>query len=393
MGQRQILKIFHILLLQVFKLDIDKLVPVPVNLSNLSDVVKNDVVNKTVYDKLVAKVNNIDTSRFALKTKYDTDKSELENKIPDTSNLVKKADNNNKITEIKGKILNVSSFVKKTDYNTKITEIENKLNNHNHDKYFDTQEFNTLAADVFNARLAQATLITKTNFDGKLWSLNRKITANKPEGLLVETELKNLKTFDSSYFIGKSHFEEDGTQNYLVFQPINKYFKVITNTDYVSSWKSKGLSAETIKPPTTSDNNLTPAVSYYGIKERVKFAGSCLKEPKISYTHGKVVKIYIVYELGSSSSHNNDPTLENCLFGAVTFTKNADIDKYGYTGYGIGFDRKSVFSFPGTGFGQNILIFGADISSSAHIDNKKKDIVLGKRPTQGLEHTLTAEKM
>ena len=81
------------------------------------------------------------------------------------------------------------------------------------------------------------------------------------------------------------------------------------------------------------------------------------------------------------------------MFGAVTLTKNADIDKYGYTGYGIGFDRKLVFSFPGTGFGQNILIFGADISSSAHIDNKKKDIVLGKGPTQGLEHTLTAEKM
>ena len=54
-------------------------------------------------------------------------------------------------------------------------------------------------------------------------------------------KIKKLKTFDSSYFIGKSHFEEDGTQNYLVFQPLNEYFKVITNTDYVSSWKSKGL--------------------------------------------------------------------------------------------------------------------------------------------------------
>ena len=68
--------------------------------------------------------------------------------------------------------------------------------------------------------------------------------------------MKRLKTVDSSCLIGKSHFEEDGAQNYLVFQPINKYFKVITNTDYVSSWKSKGLSAETIKPPTTSDNSL-----------------------------------------------------------------------------------------------------------------------------------------
>ena len=75
-------------------------------------------------------------------------------------------------------------------------------------------------------------------------------------------------------------------------------------------------------------------------------------------------------------------------------TKNADFDKYGYSGYGIGFDRKSAFSFPGTGFGQNVLLFGADMSSSAHIDNQKKDIlVLGKGPIQGLEHTLTAEKM
>ena len=102
---------------------------------------------------------------------------------------------------------------------------------------------------------------------------------------------------------------------------------------------------------------------------------------------------YIVYELGASSSHNNDPTLKNCLFGAVTLTKNADIDKYGYSGYGIGFDRRSSFSFPGGGFGQNVLIFGADMSSSAHIDNKKKYIlVLGKGPTKGLEQTPTAEK-
>ena len=99
-------------------------------------------------------------------------------------------------------------------------------------------------------------MITKTDFDVKLSSLNKNIIANKTKRLLVENELNKLKTFDSSYFIGKSHFEEDGTQNYLVFQPINRYFKVIANTDYVSSWKSKELSAETIKSPTISDNSL-----------------------------------------------------------------------------------------------------------------------------------------
>ena len=147
---------------------------------------------------------------------------------------------------------------------------------------------------------------------------------------------------------------------------------MITNTDYISSWKSKGLSAESIKPPTTSDNSLTPALSYYGTKTRVKFTGSCLKQPKTPDSHEKVVNIYIVYELGASSSHNNDSTLKNCLFGAVTLTKNADIDKYGYSGYGIGFDRGSSFTFPGGGLGQKVIIFGADMSSSVHVDNKKR---------------------
>ena len=147
------------------------------------------------------------------------------------------------------------------------------------------------------------------------------------------------KAFDSDYFIGKNHFEEDRTQIDLVFQPLNKYFEDIANTDYVSSWKSKWLSTESIKPPTASDNSLTPAVNYYGTKTRVKFTGNRLKQPKISYTHGKVVNIYIFYELGASSFHNNDPTLKNCLFSGVTLTKNADIDKCGYSGYGIGFDR------------------------------------------------------
>ena len=108
------------------------------------------------------------------------------------------------------------------------------------------------------------------------------------------------------------------------------------------------------------------------------------------FTRKKVVNIYIVYELGASSSHSSDPTIKNCLFGAVTLTKNADIEKYKYSGYGIGFNRRSSFSFPSGGFGQNVLIFGADMSSFIHNDNKKKDIlVLGRGPTQGSESTLT----
>ena len=155
-----------------------------------------------------------------------------------------------------------------------------------------------------------------------------------------------------------------------------KAFFITKYLEYVSKQKSKGLSNESINAISTSDNSLNPTLSYYGTKIRVKFTGDCLKQTKITYTHGKVVNIYIVYELGASSSNNSDPTLKNCLFGAVTLTKNADIEKYGYSGFGIGFDRRSSFSFPGGGFGQNVLIFGVDMSSSAYIDNKKKDILV-----------------
>ena len=125
-------------------------------------------LKKTAYDKLVAKVNDIDTNDFMLKTKYNTDKTELEKKIPNVADFVKKlklTELENKIpdisslatktvlTAVENKISNVSNLVKKKDCNTKISEFENKLNNHNHDKYIDVSEFNKLATDVFNARL------------------------------------------------------------------------------------------------------------------------------------------------------------------------------------------------------------------------------------------------
>ena len=186
--------------------------------------------------------------------------------------------------------------------------------------------------------------------------------------------MKKLKTFDSSYFIGKSHFD-DGSQNYLVFQPMYRYFKWIAGVgsgDYIYYWKSKGLSDEIINSIETPNYSITPNLDYYGTKTRVKFNGSCLKQNKVTFNHRKVVNIYIVYELNGSSSNNNNPRVRNSLFGAVRLTKNTDIDKYGYSGYGIKFDRRGSFSFPGGGFGSNVIIFGEDTSSSVHVDNKKR---------------------
>ena len=195
--------------------------------------------------------------------------------------------------------------------------------------------------------------MTKTDFDAKLLGFNRKITKNKTDHLLVQNELKKLRTFDLSYFIGKNYFEEDGSQNYLVI----RYFKVNMNINVADCvlWQSKGLSAETIKPPATSHNSLILTISYYYAgKIRVKFTRSCLKQDKVTFNHGQVVNIYIVYELGASGSNDSDPALKNCLFGAVTVTKNVDTEKYWYSGYGIGFDRSGSFLFPGGGFLEQI---------------------------------------
>ena len=173
-----------------------------------------------------------------------------------------------------------------------------------------------------------------------------------------------------------------------------KYFKKIGYTESISSWESKGLSNEIIKTPTTFNNSFTPTLKYTGRTMYAKFNGSCLKQDKITFNHGKTVNIYIVYDL-KSNLNNFDPTLENCLFGAVKLTKNSDVDQYKYSGSGIGFDLKRTFSHPSGDIGKNITIFRADMSSSLHANNKTRDILnIGEGITQGLDDTtLTTEKM
>ena len=160
------------------------------------------------------------------------------------------------------------------------------------------------------------------------------------------------------------------------------------------SYEESRLSDEKINSSKTPNHSITPNLDYYGTKIRVKFRGNCLKQDKITFRHKKIGNIYIAYELTGSSSNGNDPTVINSLFGAVRLTRNADIDKYGYSGYETGFNRRGSFSFPGGGFGSTVIIFEVNMSSSIYVDNKRKNILtLGKGPTQGLEHILTTEKI
>ena len=154
------------------------------------------------------------------------------------------------------------------------------------------------------------------------------------------------------------------------------YFKqfcisIKNNTDYVWEWKSKGLSDEIIKSPTTTNNILNPSLDYLGVTARVKFNGSCLKQDKVSFAHKIIVNIYITYEISKICPINSHPTLENCLFGTVKLTINIDIDQYKYFGYGIGFDKRGKSSV-GNRSGRDFIIFGVDMSPSVHVDNKTR---------------------
>ena len=139
---------------------------------------------------------------------------------------------------------------------------------------------------------------------------------------------------------------------------MKKYFKTCIGADkkdHVLEWESKGLSNEVIKAISLPNNRLIPELIYVGTKTRVYFKGSCLKQDNITYTHGKIVNIYTVYKL-IPTLNDFDFALENCLFVPVKLTKNADIDKNKYSGYGIRFDERGIFLFPGSGFRQNVII-------------------------------------
>ena len=202
--------------------------------------------------------------------------------------------------------------------------------------------------------------------------------------------MKKLETFDLSYFRGKNHFEDNDTQHWLVFQPINRYFKAIVAGNRNNlSWKYN----ECINPPTTPDKILNPLFNYAGTKARAKLRGDCLKQERVTFNHGKIVNIYIVFEIEKNVNISSYPTLENCFFGAFKLAKHIDVPQYKYSVYSIRFGRKWFFSHPSGGTGKNVIIFGVEMSSTTKIDKWKKGIlILGKGPTRGLEHTLSERK-
>ena len=153
----------------------------------------------------------------------------------------------------------------------------------------------------------------------------------------------------------------------------------------LGSWKSNGMSEKNIENITKSDSNfdhhLLPDINFNG-----HFLINNISIPK------KVTNLYICYTLNPQLRNlNTDFKLGNCLFESVKITKNADRDKCKYSGYGIGFDFRSEFLFTDGSFEKNVIIFGTDMSSSVHIDSKRKDVlILSEGSTQGLYDTTLA---
>ena len=197
---------------KVDKLDVDKLLPVPVDSSKISDVVK---------DAYNAKIKNIedkipDITDLATNTTLNAKINEVKKKVPNITNLAAPV----ATTTVENKMSNVSDLVRKADYGAKISEMENKY------KYFTTSDYNKLTCNILDTKITQLKLVNESGLNEKIETL---ATKEKMKTLAKKTELKakqdkivKAQTYDLSIFIDQSYFNNDGAQIYLAFQQIYK---------------------------------------------------------------------------------------------------------------------------------------------------------------------------
>ena len=253
-----------------------------------------------------------------------------------------------------------------------------------------------MAATVFNAKLAaQKDLPRKPDLDFILKGISDRVHKNETKLLLVDIELKKLKTLGLSYFLGKNYFEGNGeAQNALVFQTMQKHFN-LRNVDQISKWKSKGLSNRYLNlNDIMGDVVLSKPIKPMHIIFKGK--GTLVQNDNDIIVGGPIINIYIVYKT-SLKTINSNFVFKTCLFGAIKITNtttNSDTDKWQYSGYGIRFDSKGEFTHLNGGDGKNVIIFEADLSNSRHANYKTKHVLfLGREFIQKINNTtIYAEK-
>ena len=263
---------------------------------------------------------------------FNSKVNELETKIrsaelkPDITNLATKSS----VTAVKNKTPDVKCFVKKADYATEITSIKNDY--------------------VTNAALtSQLNDLKSQHVPDKVKKDDDKVKKNITVILNAKTSLEHNKSVvddlerETSFFRGSYYYNQ---QSYFLFQPNSKSFS--RNGEAIHAWISTGIhndSNNTDLFSVNNSNNNSPTLLNKNNRLGVTFNGNYMEQNKLGYAHGKIVNLYIVYELKNRKVDSADFTVQNRLFGAVKITKNANNSHYKYAGHGICFDGESSFSF------------------------------------------------
>ena len=350
--------------------------------------------------------------KFVSRTKFTTDTNTLDDKIDkveeklfDISGLATKSSVTRLITEqedytdkVKKKIPDISGLASKTE----LTAVENKIPD-----VIGLATASALTA-VENKMPDITSLITKTDFDTKLKNISDRVTNNKSKDILLDNELKKLKTrIDSSEKIKVNDLQKEISFNTGFFYYLQQSYLVYECKIDSFIFDNKKI----LKRSSTGIFNYSDYYSMNAIKDTKKelprlknndetyvyLQGSHFQQRNIIITdNSNVIKIYIVYKLDPiSSTRDTTFTIQNVLFGAMEITKNADTSKYKYKGYGICFDEGGSFSTGNINNGRNVLIFGVDESYLIHSNNKANNIfVMGDGIVQGInDTTLYAEKI
>ena len=226
--------------------------------------------------------------------------------------------------------------------------------------------------------------MSKTDFDNKVISFNKTITSNETKYLEVQKKLNSLTTKYHNFFLNRMYFTtNDESQNMFVYQPTldTLELKKDKGTDYVLSWKSKGVYNSKLKPLYTAFlHSIRSSVYRMGIK----FDKDLLAVEENSYLT-KTVNVYIIYDLDTwPKNPTNNFKFRNCLYGATSVVRNSNKEKWIYSDYGTTSDETGSWSF-NNNFARNIIIFGVNNISSSHADNRKNNfLVLCDGPTFGI---------
>ena len=250
-------------------------------------------------------------------------------------------------------------------------------------------------------------MITKTDFDTKLKSVSDRVTNNKSKDILLDNELKKLKTpIDSSEKIKLNDVQKEisfirgfisYTQNSnLVYEC--KISSMKPSFYGILYWNPNNIYDNSDKNQLTAvknTKNVAPDIKNTNGQLYVSFDGNYFEQDPITIPNN-VINIYVVYKLDPiSSTRNTDYTIQNALFGTIKITKNTDSSKNNYKGYGLCFDEGETFSKGNINNGRNVIIFAVHESSLVHANNKANNIyVMGDLFVQGInDTTLYAEKI